>query len=105
MCLVVFSLYLFPLSYKDKKWKELSLRNKTRKSIYISCGLGIFFSMLILYAYSNSSQATQIRYDSINPVFWMEVIMLFLFGISWFTKSQIIFADEEPPGTLMIAVD
>jgi hypothetical protein len=32
--------------------------------------------------------------ESIHPIFWLEALAIFAFGISWFTKGEAILWDE-----------
>lgn len=31
----------------------------------------------------------------LDPIFWLETVMLIAFGISWLTKGQLLFRDED----------
>ena len=92
-CLVIFSLLLFPLSYKGVKWKDLPLKRRIRKGIYIGCGLGILGCMIAIFIISrNCDSHTALSQD--NYVFWLETAMLSLFALSWLTKSRMFWKDE-----------
>ncbi len=105
LCLAVFSLFLFPLSYKDRAPLEMTTRMKWRKRIYISCGVLILGSMVVILVFSRLPGKLHDVYVPLNPVFWLEVIMLLAFSISWLTKSHFLWADEDLPLHSMIAVD
>lgn len=65
----------------DKKF-----RKDAEGKIYLSCGLGILASLIILLVnmlMENPNQPATGRF-----VFWMETCMLILFGIAWLVKGK-----------------
>lgn len=53
--------------------------------VYLFCGLGILVMLLILFVNMLMADADE---PSTNLVFWMETIMLFLFGFAWLVKGK-----------------
>ncbi len=67
---------------------------KKRNMIYRSCGIAIFVSLLIIalfFLYLEKEYPFLIKY---KPVFWLESIALFAFGISWLVKGDTLFKDS-----------
>lgn len=100
--LIAFSLFLFTIigtKPGDPTPKKL-LRNK----IYRWCGWSMVACMLgivifyILSAALSPANPIMVFLVSINPIFWLEAIALFFFGISWFTKGEAlkILRDQDP---------
>lgn len=104
-CLVVFSLFLFPLSYKEVEPHDMTKRMKNRKRIYMSCGIIMISCMVAIVVFSNLPDYLHNKFIQYNPTFWMETVMLSAFSFSWFTKSQYWWPDEEIPIKSMIAAD
>lgn len=94
-CLVVFSLFLFPLSYKGIEQQHRTKRMKWRNFIYKFSGIIIIVAMFLIFTFSKLvSKEIHDDYIQYNPVFWLETVMLFAFAISWLTKSQHVWPDE-----------
>jgi hypothetical protein len=61
------------------------LKHDSEGKIYLTCGLGIL-AMLILLVKMLIQDHSQLTTGSL--VFWMETIMLVLFGIAWLVKGK-----------------
>ena len=90
LVIAYFSIFLFTI--KDANPTRMKL---TRNRLYRVCGYIILACILLIAAYSiclsyDSCQGLQ-RYD---PIFWLETIALWAFGISWLTKGKTILVDK-----------
>ncbi|MFK7775825.1 MAG: hypothetical protein AB8F94_27125 [Saprospiraceae bacterium] len=68
---------------------------RKRNLIYKCCGVIIFISLLIIalyFLYLEKEFPFLIKY---KPVFWLETIALFAFGISWLVKGDTLFSDSD----------
>lgn len=95
--LIIYSLVLFPMTHMDMLTgvKMDMGRQKTKRNIvYYICGSLMTLSLLLLltYVWVLERQFPQLR--RLDPVFWLEVVMLLSFGISWLTKGQLFFRDK-----------
>ena len=84
LTLVYFSLVLFTRTDQESP----TPRKKKRNWVYKGCGyimLGSIF-LIVLHAFlpSNIQQVV----SACNPVFWLEWIAVWAFGISWMTKGE-----------------
>lgn len=90
LTLSYFSLRLFT---KTDANRAPSAKKKLRNKIYRSCGYTILVAMglvVIYFVLPSSAQNTLAPY---KPIFFLETLMIFAFGISWFTKGRGILAD------------
>jgi len=91
LTLSYFSLYLFR---KTDPNKPPTRRKLKRNKIYRVCGytmLGALALILLLGLLPNGAAAA---IKKINPVFWLEVVAIEAFGVSWMTKGEAILQDE-----------
>ena len=95
--LIVYSLFLFPKTHMDMVTGEkmfMGRQKKNRNLVYYICGSIMATSLLLIIAYIWFLVDLYPGLKCINPVFWLESIVLFSFGISWLTKGQLFFKDE-----------
>ena len=95
--LVIYSLLLFPKTHMDQVTGEkLDMRRQKRRRnvVYYICGSIMLASLLLIIAYMWFLHHLYPKLRQLDPVFWLESIMLFAFGISWLTKGQLFFKDE-----------
>ena len=75
--LIIDSLFRFT---KSTPGVPMSTKKKIRNVIYICCGIGMLMAVIML------------AFQSILPIkhltWWVEMIALFFFGISWLTKAD-----------------
>jgi hypothetical protein len=81
------SLFLFTRS-KGETTREKKLRNQ----IYITCGLVILAAIISIAIYGLVKGES--RWGRYKPVFWLEWVALFAFGVSWLVKGQIVLKDH-----------
>jgi hypothetical protein len=79
-----------PISLKQRK--TFTHEKKIRNVIYRVCGVVIWLCLLLIVINNFFLQDTIIK--NINPVFWLESIMIWAFGISWFIKGETILKDK-----------
>jgi len=69
-------------------------RKLTRNRIYLTCGLIMIGCIILISVYKalgTSSQGQSL--SKLKPIFWLETIALWAFGVSWLTKGRTIYAD------------
>lgn len=88
LTLAYFSLFLF-----TKTSGELTKQKKMRNRIYKLCGYTIVSCILLLLLYFKIP-ALQSALKGYKPVFVMESIALWAFGLSWLTKGEFLLKDK-----------
>ena len=89
--LAYFCLRLFTKSDKPRdSWKR---EKRIRNRIYVACGLVILACIALTGLYNLLPDDTAI--SEIKPVFWLESLMIWAFGISWFVKGRTLWKDAE----------
>ncbi len=91
--LIYFSLILFPKSKAEKN--HLSNKKKKRNTIFHICGYVMISCIVLIALYFFYLQERFPELQHLDPVFWLESIALWAFGISWLTKGQLIFKDKD----------
>ena len=86
--LAINSMFIFTLTKSEKIPKTRN--KKIRNYIYISCGVVILLSLLILFI--RSLVGAEVENSKILLIF--ETIMLLAFGISWLVKGETLFKDK-----------
>lgn len=95
LTLAYISLKLF--TQTDQPPEELGKRKKNRNRIYKICGwvmLGCLALLALYFAWLRHTFPNLTAYD---PVFFLESIALWAFGISWLVKGEIFMKDLEEP--------
>jgi hypothetical protein len=62
--------------------------------VYYMCGALMTVSLILILAYTWILNLHFPGMKSLKPVFWLEVVILLSFGISWLTKGQLFFRDD-----------
>ena len=88
LVLSYFSLVLF-----TKSGPTRTPQKKIRNRIYRVCGVIMLVCIISIGLYSWLLDDTVV--SRVNPVFWLESLMLWAFGISWFVKGETLLRD--PP--------
>jgi hypothetical protein len=81
--LIYFCLVLFPQPDATPPVPGKKRRNR----VYRACGCGMILCILLIVVYYLFLEdvASVSRW---RPVFWLEAVAIFLFGVSWFTKGH-----------------
>ena len=91
LMLSYFSLRLFTKSTKPRdSWTP---QKRVRNRIYVACGLVILACIAFTGLYQLLLENTTV--SEIKPVFWLESLMIWAFGISWFVKGETLWKDAE----------
>jgi hypothetical protein len=94
LVLSYFSLVLFT---KTKAGSAPTPEKRIRNRVYATCGvimLVCIAALPVYYAFLQGSEAIA----AIRPVFWLESLALWAFGVSWLTKGQTLWMDAAPAG-------
>ena len=90
LTLAYFSLALFRKTNPSK----IPTRQKLQRNIvYTVCGYTILVCIALLGLTSLLPKESPV--NNLEPVFWLESIAVFVFGISWLTKGEAILKDEK----------
>jgi len=89
--LAYMSMFLFTKTHENGRMSD---KKKFRNTIYRICALIIVLAMITAGLSYNSLVINETYADKINLVFWMEVVALEAFAVSWFTKAELIFGDK-----------
>jgi hypothetical protein len=90
LSLIYFCLKLFVKTNTDQPTEEKLKRNK----IYRACGYTMALSIILIGVLLLNDNLYQ-QLESLKPVFWLEALAIEAFGISWITKGEVIFADQD----------
>ncbi len=93
LTLTFFANFLFTKSNKTPS--EQPPQKRIRNTVYRSCGGVMVLSILLLAAYFILAGGDGPFLGSSAPVFWLETVAIFAFGVSWFVKSEVILKDKE----------
>lgn len=95
--LIVYALFLFPKTHMDMitgEKKFMGRQKKKRNVVYYICGGLMTVSLILIISYMWFLGNLYPGLKELNPIFWLESVVLFSFGISWLTKGQLIFRDD-----------
>ena len=91
LVLSYFALFLFTKSNEPREsWTD---QKKLRNRIYVACGAVMLACIVLIGLYFGLLKDTAV--SDIKPVFWLESLVLWTFGISWFVKGQTLWKDVE----------
>ena len=90
LVLAFFALFLFTKS--DKPRHERSARKKNRDRIYVVCGVIMLVCIGSIGTYKWFLEDTFL--SDIKPVFALQTLALWAFGVSWFVKGQTLWRDS-----------
>jgi len=65
-----------------------------RSNVYTVCGSTILACIALIGLRSLLPEESPV--NGLEPVFWLESIAVFVFGISWLTKGEAILKDRKP---------
>ena len=83
-----FALWLF-----TKGDEPFTDRKKIRNMIYRVSGVTILVCVILILVYSLFFDDTSVA--DIKPIFWLESLALWAFGIAWFIKGRTLWQDVE----------
>ena len=90
LALACMSIFVFTKS--DKAPAERSRNKKIRNRIYRVCGVVMILAILVMLSNVVGIISNEV-FSKYSLVFWMEVIAIEAFGISWLTKAEVFFKD------------
>lgn len=68
---------------------------KDRNKVYKACGYTMIGCLVLLGVYFVIFSDGYPQIDKLKPVFWLETIMLWAFGLSWLVKGEVILGDKK----------
>lgn len=89
LTLAFFSLVLFTKTSK----KNPTPQKRARNIIYYVCGSLMLLCIAIMAVFAFLPDALTAPYDHLHPIFWLEALAIFAFGVSWFVKGEMILKD------------
>lgn len=91
LSLASMSLFLFTKS--NKTAKERTPQKKIRNRIYITCGVIMILSVLVIFFGGFMEMIPPQYYDPYHITFWMETSAVESFGFAWLIKGEMFFKD------------
>jgi hypothetical protein len=98
LVLIIYTLLLFPKTHMNKRTGEklnMGAQKRKRNVVYYICGSLMTLALLLIIGYMAFLKDLLPGLKDLDPVFWLESIILISFGFSWLTKGQLFFRDEE----------
>jgi hypothetical protein len=95
--LIVYALFLFPKTHMDMVTGEkmfMGRQKRRRNVVYYICGSLMTGALLLILTYVWFLEKPYPALTRLDPVFWLETVVLLSFGISWLTKGQLFFRDD-----------
>lgn len=89
--LIYFSYFLFT---KTDPSRPPSPEKLQRNQLYQSCAYVMGMCMLLIVCYNLLPTDMAVWLENYKPVYWLEAIAIWAFGISWLTKGEAILKDE-----------
>jgi hypothetical protein len=89
--LIYFSLVLFTKTAPKRKPTPRKLQ---RNRVYRICGYTMIACLVLIAIYIPIPAEAKSALERFKPVFWLEAVMIWAFGISWLTKGEAILKDE-----------
>jgi hypothetical protein len=90
LTLTYFSLFLFT---KTKPGRPLTRGKILRNRVYIGCGVIMLACLVMVPVYCQFFDHLPIA--QLKPVFWLEALALWAFGVSWAVKGETILRDVD----------
>ncbi len=91
--LLFLSLAYFSIVLFTRKESEPTKQKKKRNKIYRICGYIIIVSVVLSGLNEKFLEEYLFNLQQYKPVFWLETIALWAFGLSWLTKGNVLFKD------------
>ena len=93
---LVFAYFSIVLFTKSKYAKQnLPKEKKDRNLVYRICGYTILVCILLMIIYMYVLKKSVPELASLKPIFWLETIALWAFGLSWIVKGNVILKDKK----------
>ncbi len=92
LTLSYFSLCLFTRT--DGKPGSYTKQKKKRNVLYRICGFVMLMSIFIIALWMLVLESKFPHLEQYHPVFWLESIALWAFGISWLVKGEVVLKDK-----------
>lgn len=89
LTLSYFALFLF-----TKSGGAPTAAKRLRNRVYRTCGVVMLACILLIGIYHSRLQDSVIA--AWKPVFWLESLALWAFGVSWFVKGETVLKDAAP---------
>lgn len=86
--LATMSIWLFRKSNKPNP----GLRKRSRNNVYLVCGIIMLIAMAGILAVTVFHLGEKLY--PLRPTFWLELIALWAFGISWLVKGELVLKDK-----------
>jgi hypothetical protein len=87
LVLSYFSLFLF-----TKSSGRMTRQKRIRNAIYTTCGIVMPACIALIGLYSWQLDDTAL--SNLKPVFWLQSLALWAFGLSWFVKGKTLWQDR-----------
>lgn len=93
LTLAYFSLILFT---KTDPLQPPTPQKLKRNKVYRICGYTILgaIALIALYLFTTSQATREVISESFDPIFWLESVAIFAFGISWYVKGEGLLKDK-----------
>ncbi len=88
LVLAYFALFLF-----TKTGGAPTPQKRVRNRVYVACGVTMLVCIAAIGVYFAFLQGTAV--SGLDPVFWLESLALWAFGVSWFVKGETLWKDVE----------
>lgn len=88
ICLAFFSISIF-----TKGVTQATTQKIKRNLLYKICGYAMLVNIAIMAIYVVFLRKPYPNLEQYSPVFWLEAISLWAFGLSWLTKGGLLFKD------------
>jgi hypothetical protein len=89
--LVLAAISLF--QFTKSRGVTITRQKKQRNRLYRICGMAMLVCIVLLALYTNI-RAAMPWLKTYKPVFWLESVALFAFGISWLVKGGLFLQDK-----------
>ncbi len=90
----VFAYFSIILFTKSKHMKPYPPQKSRRNKWDVSCGITIIMSILLLFIYFIFLKGKFPGLDKLKPIFSLETLALWAFGLSWIIKGEVLLKDK-----------